>query len=80
MKIYAEAVLRTPVKIAADFTFVFGTVSGATYRVQFQGTLSSGTWTDLRTVTGTGNDITIADPAASLATVLLPHDQGLMLF
>lgn len=47
-------------------SLTFPTEAGKSLTVQFKNFLSDLTWTDLKTVTGTGGDISVADPAAAL--------------
>ncbi len=47
------------------FKLSFQTEAGKTYRVQRNSTLNESTWTDLKTVLGTGADLPVPDPSVS---------------
>jgi len=47
------------------FKLSFQTEAGKTYRVQRNSTLNESTWTDLKTVVGTGADLPVPDPSVS---------------
>jgi hypothetical protein len=57
--------LKNTAKSGGNFTFGFDTLTGRKYRVQYCQSLSQGAWTDLRTETGTGGQITITDAIAA---------------
>lgn len=47
------------------FKLSFQTEAGKTYRVQRNNSLNESTWTDLKTVVGTGADLPVPDPSVS---------------
>jgi len=58
------AILGVPYIARGVLNLSFFTEQGRTYTVQYKNTLSDATWTDLETIIGTGDDMSIPDPVA----------------
>jgi len=52
----------------ADVTISFTTIAGPTYTLEYKNSLSDANWTPAGTAPGTGNTVSITDPAATAAT------------
>jgi uncharacterized repeat protein (TIGR01451 family) len=56
------------VQNGANVTISFTTIAGPTYTLEFKNSLSDAGWTTAGSAPGTGNPVSITDPAATVAT------------
>ncbi|MGD0652671.1 MAG: hypothetical protein ABSA97_16280, partial [Verrucomicrobiia bacterium] len=59
------SVLSAPTMANGSFSLFLATENGKSYLMQYKNTLNDPTWTDLKTVAGTGGNVLITDAAAA---------------